>query len=208
MTGHRPSRSSHRFRANSKTRDYHYRKWYKVGSWRRINTTLRKRERQQRGWHVDPTAGAIDTQSVNTSEAGGERGHDAGKRSNGRKWRIVVDTVGDLLDVVVVAARLQDYHGAKPLLLDLMETVTTLRSYGPTASTTRQVLSSGFAKLSASSWKSSSALLTRSASRFCHVVGSSNAPLPGWDAIDDSAKTMKSAPRVAKVSSTSLLFTR
>jgi putative transposase len=106
---------------------YHYRKRCLDGTWRQINTTLRKLERQKRGRDEDPTAGVIDTQSVKTTEAGGERGFDAFKRINGRKRHIVVDTVGNLLDVVVHAASIQDYHGAKPALLKLTETVSNLQ---------------------------------------------------------------------------------
>jgi putative transposase len=106
---------------------YHYRKWCTDGTWRQINTALRKQERRQRGRNEDPSAGSIDTQSVKTTEAGGERGYDAGKRINGRKRHIAVDTVGNLLDVVVHAAGIQDYHGARLLLLKLIETVITLK---------------------------------------------------------------------------------
>ena len=106
---------------------YHYRKWCKDGTWRWINTTLRKQERRQRERNEDPSAGIIDTQSVKTTEAGGERGYDAAKKVNGRKRHIVVDTVGNLLEVVVHAAGIQDYHGARILLRKLMETVTSLK---------------------------------------------------------------------------------
>lgn len=106
---------------------YHYRTWCKDSTWQRVNTILRRKDRQRQGRHQDPTAGAIDTQSVKTTEAGGERGYDAGKKINGRKRHIVVDTVGNLLDVVVHAASIQDYHGAKPTLLKLTETVSTLK---------------------------------------------------------------------------------
>jgi putative transposase len=106
---------------------YHYRKWCKDDTWRQVNTALRKRDRCQRGRNEDPSAGIIDTQSVKTTEAGGERGYDAGKKINGRKRHIVVDTVGNLLEVVVHAAGIQDYHGAKPLLLKLREIVSSLK---------------------------------------------------------------------------------
>jgi len=84
-------------------------------------------ERQRLGRNEDPSAGIIDTQSAKTTEAGGERGYDAGKKINGRKRHIVVDTLGNLLDVVVHSAGIQDYHGAKPVLLKLAETVSTLK---------------------------------------------------------------------------------
>jgi len=106
---------------------YHYRKRCLDGTWQQINTTLRKLERQKRERSEEPTAGVIDTQSVKTTEAGGERGFDAFKRINGRKRHIVVDTVGNLLDVVVHAANIQDYHGAKLMLLKLTETVSSLQ---------------------------------------------------------------------------------
>jgi len=106
---------------------YHFRKWCLDDTWRRINTALRKQERRQRERKEDPSAGIIDTQSVKTTEAGGERGYDAAKKINGRKRHIVVDTVGNLLEVVVHAAGIQDYHGAKTLLRRLMETVNSLK---------------------------------------------------------------------------------
>ena len=106
---------------------YHYRKLCQDGTWRRINTALRKLDRQRRGRDEEPTAGIMDSQSAKTTEAGGERGYDAGKKINGRKRHIIVDTVGNLLDVVVHAAGIQDYHGAKQVLCKLMETVSTLK---------------------------------------------------------------------------------
>ena len=47
---------------------------------------------------------------------GGRRGFDAGKKVNGRKRHVVVDTLGLLLLVVVTAASVQDRDGARTLL--------------------------------------------------------------------------------------------
>jgi putative transposase len=69
--------------------------------------------RQAEGRHSSPSAAIIDSQSVKTTEQGGLRGYDAGKRVNGRKRHLVVDTIGLLLAVVVHAANIQDRDGAK-----------------------------------------------------------------------------------------------
>ena len=95
---------------------YHYRKWCLSGLWERVNRALCYLTRRRLGRLPHPSAGVIDSQSVKTTEVGGLRGYDAGKQVNGRKRHVLVDTLGLLWLVVVHAASIQDYDGARLLL--------------------------------------------------------------------------------------------
>ena len=57
-----------------------------------------------------------DSQSVKTTQSGGVRGHDAGKKVKGRKRHIVTDTLGLLVGLIVHSAGIQDRDGAPEVL--------------------------------------------------------------------------------------------
>lgn len=91
-----------------------------------INQRLRESVRLSEGRKRTPSAAIIDSQTVKTTEQGGQRGFDAGKKTNGRKRHILVDTIGLLL-VVVHSAGLQDRDGTKLVLAKVEARFSRLR---------------------------------------------------------------------------------
>ena len=100
---------------------YHHRKWRLNGIWKKINHLLHRQVRQQAGREATPSAAIVDAQSVKTTLVKGKRGYDAGKRVNGRKRHIVVDTMGLLLSVLVTTGDVQDKPGGQQLLTQLQQ---------------------------------------------------------------------------------------
>ena len=100
---------------------YHFHKWSWDETWQAINTALREHLRRGAGREAQPSLAIIDSQSVKTTEVGGEHGFDGGKKVNGRKRHILVDTLGNLLKVITHAANIGERAGAKRLLEVLPE---------------------------------------------------------------------------------------
>jgi transposase len=90
--------------------------WRDSGLWEQILAVMVMAVRQAEGKCAVPTVAIVDSQSVKTTEAGGPRGYDAGKKLNGRKRHVAVDTLGLPIKCHVTAADVQD-RDALPALL-------------------------------------------------------------------------------------------
>ena len=91
--------------------DYH-RRFCELGIWETLNTKLRIILRLRDKRNAQPSAVVFDTQSVKALHGGGERGFDGYKRVNGRKRFLLVDTMGLLLSVKIVAANTAETKAA------------------------------------------------------------------------------------------------
>jgi transposase len=86
--------------------------WNRDGTVITINAPLRNPARQALNRDPEPSISVLDSQSVTTTEAGGERGDDGEKKVNGRKRQCWVDTHGFLVHVLVHPADISDTEGA------------------------------------------------------------------------------------------------
>jgi len=160
--------------------------WRDDGTVAKIHDALREqvrvRSRGRQGGHRDakPTAGIVESQALRGADTAGAdtRGFDAGKRVNGRKRHIVVDTLGMLLVIVVTAASTQDRDGGETALGLLRKALPSVPTSSPTGA-----MPVGWRprrrRRSRSLWRSWPSPPTRRASPCCPVDGWSRGPSPG-----------------------------
>lgn len=94
---------------------YHYfRTWRKDGTWERIHHQLYQWVRVSESRDTSPSAAVLDSQSVETATMVSLAvGFDAGKKIKGRKRHLLVDTLGLVVMVVVTAASVTEWEGAR-----------------------------------------------------------------------------------------------
>ena len=96
---------------------YYFRQWRDDGHWKRIHDALFEQVRRTAGRDPSPSAASLDSQSVPTAVMVHEAvGYDGAKQIKGRKRFTLVDTLGLLMAVHVVAANVPEREGARQLL--------------------------------------------------------------------------------------------
>ena len=90
--------------------------WRYSGLFETNTPDLVRADRAGAGGAAPPPGAILDSQSIKTTESGGPRGYDAGKKVKGRKRHALVDTDGRALILIPHAASVQDRDGAVPLL--------------------------------------------------------------------------------------------
>lgn len=98
---------------------YHFSKWKKDGTYRKVNNELSKLFRLRAGRPKTPTLGIIDSQSTKATDRAATRGYDGFKKVKGRKRHIIVDGLGNIIDMHVHNANIHDCKGAQMFLSSL-----------------------------------------------------------------------------------------
>lgn len=97
----------------------YFEQWRDGGTLDRIHDSLRTKVRTAEKRYSPRTTASVDSQSVDTTSGGEERGRDNAKNVDGRKRHIVIDSMGLLLAVLVTAANVDDAQAAQSLFAHL-----------------------------------------------------------------------------------------
>ena len=106
--------------------------WRRDGTLDTIHDRFRRKVRTAEKPYHRRTSASVDSQSVDTTSGGEQRGRDHAKDVDGRKRHLVVDSMGLLLAVLVTAADVDDAKAAAELFarLDGQPMSKVARMYG------------------------------------------------------------------------------